>query len=164
MISITPRYGILVYIFVFYDDDEMSWGHSDCYVVLWAPMDRPMIETAYGETMIHSTEVVWEMLAREEWLECRHDASPIFDLPGLTPMWAPYMIFSDFHDIKIYMYYVLKSICIIKGTLVVSVFVLARWCSEKVFDRPWVLKKIKSTETLLFNYEPILCIDVCIYI
>ena len=42
---------------------------------------------------------------------------------------------------KIYMYYVLKSICIIKRILVVSDFILARRCSEKVFDRPWVLKK-----------------------
>ena len=67
-------------------------------------MDGPVIEVAYGETMIHSTEVVWEMLAREEWLRCRHDASPMFDIPGSTPVWAPYMIFSGFHDIK--------SICI----------------------------------------------------
>ena len=54
--------------------------------------------------MIHSTEAAWEMLAREEWLRCRHDASPMFDIPGSTPVWAPYMIFSGFHDIK--------SICI----------------------------------------------------
>ena len=29
---------------------------------------RPVIEVAYGETMIHSTEAVWEILARKEWL------------------------------------------------------------------------------------------------
>ena len=46
-------------------DDEMLWGHGDGYVVLWAPMDGLVIEVAYGEIMIHSTEVVWEMLARE---------------------------------------------------------------------------------------------------
>ena len=51
------------------------------------------------------------------------------------------MIFFGFHDTKIYMYYVFKSICIIKGTLVVSNFILAWWCSEKIFDHPWVLKK-----------------------
>ena len=43
-----------------------------------------MIEAAYGETMIHFVEAVWEMLALEEWLECRHDASSMFDIPGLT--------------------------------------------------------------------------------
>ena len=67
-----------------------------------------MIEVAYGETMIHSTEAVWEILAREEWLGCRHDVSPMFDIPESTLMWAPYMIFSGFHDIKIYIYYVFK--------------------------------------------------------
>ena len=56
---------------------------------------RPVIEVAYGETMIHSTEAIWEILAQEEWLRS-------------TPMWAPYIIFFDFHDIKIYMYYVFK--------------------------------------------------------
>ena len=83
-----------------------------------------MIETAYGETMIHSTEAVLEILAWKEWLGCCHDASSMFDIPGSTLMWALYIIFSVFHDIKIYMYYVLKSICIIKEILVVYDFVL----------------------------------------
>ena len=47
---------------------------------------RLVIEVAYGDTLIHSTEAVWEILAREEWLECRHDASPMFDIPGSTPV------------------------------------------------------------------------------
>ena len=68
-------------------------------------MDRAMIEAAYGETMIHSTKAVWKMLAREEWLGCHYDASSMFDIPGSTPVWAPYMIFFGFHDIIIYMYY-----------------------------------------------------------
>ena len=73
---------------------------------------QSMVETAYGEIMIHSIEAIWEILAREEWLRCRHDASPMLDIPGSTPMWAPHMIFSSFLDIKsiyyslkIYMYY-----------------------------------------------------------
>ena len=43
---------------------------------------RPMIEVAYGEMIFHSTEAVWEMLTREEWLGCQHDASPMFDILG----------------------------------------------------------------------------------
>ena len=43
------------------------------------------------ETLIYSTKVVWEILAREEWLGCRHDASPMFDIPGSTPVWAQYI-------------------------------------------------------------------------
>ena len=76
--------------------------------------ERLMIDAVFGEIMIHSTEVVWETLAREEWLGCRHDTSPIIDIPRSTLVWAQYTIFFGFHDINIYMYYVLKSICIIK--------------------------------------------------
>ena len=43
--------------------------------------------------VFHSTEAVWEMITREEWLECRHDASPMFDIPGLTLVWAQCMVF-----------------------------------------------------------------------
>ena len=54
---------------------------------------RPVIEVAYGETMIHFTEAVCEILAREEWLRCRHDTSPMVDIPGSTSVWAQYMVF-----------------------------------------------------------------------
>ena len=70
---------------------------------------RSLVKIAYEETMIHSTEAVWEiLLARKEWLGCRHDASPMLDIPGSTPIWAQYMIFFYFHNKKVYMYYVLK--------------------------------------------------------
>ena len=60
------------------------------------PYGRPLIEVAYGEMIFHSTEAIWEMLAREEWLGCRHDASPMFDIPRSTPVWAPSILFSNF--------------------------------------------------------------------
>ena len=44
------------------------------------------------------------MIAREEWLGCQRDASPMFDIPGSTPVWALYMLFPDFQDINIYIY------------------------------------------------------------
>ena len=75
---------------------------------------RPVIEVTYGKTLFYSTEAVWEMIAREEWLECRHDASPMFDIPRSTPVWAQYIYFLDFKDMKTYMYYAFKSIHIIK--------------------------------------------------
>ena len=103
------RYIIWWYYMIILYDNEMSWGQGDGYVVLRTPMDGPMIKAAYGETMIHSTEAVWEMLAQEEWLGCHHDASLMFDILESTLVWAPYMIFFCFHDIKIYMHYVLKS-------------------------------------------------------
>ena len=61
---------------------------------------RPVIEVAYGETIFHSTEAIWEMVAREEWLGYRHDASSMFDILGSTPVWVPYILFSDFLDMK----------------------------------------------------------------
>ena len=63
-----------------------------------------MIEVAYGETIFHSTEAVRKMVAQEEWLGCRHNASPMFDLPESTPMWAPY--------IYIFLFSRYKSLCI----------------------------------------------------
>ena len=66
---------------------------------------------------------------------------------------------------KIYMYYVLKSICIIKETLVVSDFVLARRCSEKIFWLPWVLKK-RLIHRYRFFYDLIhdFFMLICVYI
>ena len=49
-------------------------------------MNGLVIDAANGETMIHSNEVVWEMLAQEEWLGCRHDTLPIVNILGLTPV------------------------------------------------------------------------------
>ena len=46
-------------------------------------------------------------LAQEKWLGCRHDSSPMVDIPGSTPVCADYMYFRLF-NIKTYMYYVLK--------------------------------------------------------
>ena len=66
------------------------------------PYGQPMIEVAYEEILFHSTEVVWEIIVQEEWLGCRYDASLIFDIPGSTPVWAPYILFSNFHNIKTY--------------------------------------------------------------
>ena len=54
---------------------------------------RPVTEVVYGETMIHSTETIWEILAREEWLGYRHDTTPMFDISESTPMWAPYIYY-----------------------------------------------------------------------
>ena len=59
------------------------------------------------------------MIAQEKWLGCRHDVSPMFDIPGSTPVWAPCILFFGSQDIKTYVYiyiYILfsKSIYSIK--------------------------------------------------
>ena len=66
--------------------------------------ERPMIEVAYEDILFHSTKVVCEMIAREEWLGCRHDTSPMFDILGSTLVWAQYILFFYFYDIKIYIH------------------------------------------------------------
>ena len=107
------------YMMILYDDFYMIMRcHKDTMMLrsTTGSYGWPVIKVAYGEIMIHSTEAVWEILAREEWLGCRHNTSRMFNIPGSTPMWAPYIIFSGFHDIKISMYYVLISIRIKKNT------------------------------------------------
>ena len=46
---------------------------------------RSVIEVAYGEILSHSTEAVWEMVARKEWLGFQHDASSMFNILRSTP-------------------------------------------------------------------------------
>ena len=43
-------------------------------------------------------------ISSERVVGCRHDASPMFDIPGSTPMWAQCILFSGFEDIKTYVY------------------------------------------------------------
>ena len=115
---------------------------------------RPVLEAAYGETIIHSTEAIWEILTREEWLGCWHDTSPMVDIPGRvnTSVGALYGIFW-FYNIKAYMYYILKIYSIMKRkALVVSDIILARRCSENVFDHLCYIflnLKWKSTDLVL---------------
>ena len=81
-------------------------GHVDLVMLrsITGSYERPVIEVAYGEILFHSTEAVWELVSREEWLGCQHDASPMFDILGSTPMWAQYILFFGFYDLKIYIH------------------------------------------------------------
>ena len=106
---------------------------------------QPVIEAAYREIMIHSTEVVWEILAREEWLRCYHDTSLIGRQTWFnTSVGTVYYIFW-FHDINIYMYYVLKSICIIKKNTSGLWSRLGPTMFREGFQRPWVLKERETS-------------------
>ena len=56
------------------------------------------------------------MIAREEWLRCQHDASPMFDIRGSTPVWAQciyYFLVFKYKNLCICLL-VSKSICSIK--------------------------------------------------
>ena len=57
-----------------------------------------------------SIEAVWEMIAREEWLGCRHIVAHVRHTRVNTSVGSMYIIFLDFLTIKTYMYYVFKSI------------------------------------------------------
>ena len=65
---------------------------------------RHMIEVAYREMIfsLHRGCMGDDSLGRV--VGCPHDASPMFDIPGLTPVWAPCISFFDFQDIKTYTY------------------------------------------------------------
>ena len=58
-----------------------------------SPYGRPMIEVVYRETLFHSTKAVGEMIAREEWLGCRHDVAHVRHTPVNTNVGSMYTIF-----------------------------------------------------------------------
>ena len=101
---------------IIYDDFYMMMRYHEDTVMLRGisgPYGRTCVRDTYKENLIHSTEAIVEMLVWKEWLGCHHDSSPMADIPGLTLVWAPYMIFFGFHNItnlyvlcfQIYMYY-----------------------------------------------------------
>ena len=96
---------MLIHVYIYVYNDFMRC-HEDTVMLrsTTGSYRRPMIEVAYGEILFHFTEAVGEMIARKEWLGWWHDASPMFDIPGSTPMWAPYILFFDFLVIKAYIY------------------------------------------------------------
>ena len=57
------------------------------------PYGQPMIEVAYGELYFHSTETVWEMVVREEWLGCRHAVAHVGHTWVNTSVGSTYLIF-----------------------------------------------------------------------
>ena len=88
----------IIYMMKLYDDFIWQW---DVMTQWWLRSTtsfygRSMVKIAYGETMIHSTEAGWEILVREEWLRCHHDASLMLDILGSTPVWAQYIVFFEF--------------------------------------------------------------------
>ena len=146
VILVSPRCGILIIL-----HDDVIWWYYD-FIRWWDVMRTrwwlrstagsygwPEIEAAYREIIIHSIEAVWKILVREEWLGCRYDTSPMVDIPRSTPVWAQYMVFFDFTNIKVYMYYDLKIYSIMKETLKVSNVVLTRRCSKNIFDCSWCI-------------------------
>ena len=81
------------------------------------------------------------MIAREEWLGCRHDVAHVGHTRVNTSVGSMCIVFWIFILKTLNIYIVFKYIrSIKKTTLVVSNLVLARRGSENVFDRPFVFK------------------------
>ena len=59
---------LILYICILHND--LMRGHVDLVMLrsTTGSYGRRVIEVAYGEILLHSTEAVWELLAREEWL------------------------------------------------------------------------------------------------
>ena len=81
-----------------------------------SPYGRPMIEVAYGEMIFSLHRGCMGMIAWEEWLGCRHDASPMSDILESTLVWAPCIHIFRFSKYKNLCLCILfsKSICSIK--------------------------------------------------
>ena len=77
--------------------DDVMRCHEDTVMLrsTTSSYGRPVIEVAYEEILSYSIEAVWELIAREEWLGCRHDASPMFGIPRSTPVWAQCILYDD---------------------------------------------------------------------
>ena len=49
----------------------------------------------------HSTETIWELIAREEWLGCRHDVAHVGHTQVNTSVGSMYTLFLDLYIINI---------------------------------------------------------------
>ena len=77
---------ILIYTYMYKYDYVVGFNLMVMLRSTTGSYGRPVIEVAYEETIFHSAETIREMVAWEEWLGCQHNASPMFDIPGSTPM------------------------------------------------------------------------------
>ena len=65
-----------------YHDYVMDFYYMVILHSTTGPYGRPMIEVAYGEMLLSLTEIVWELITREEWLGYRHDVAHVETYPG----------------------------------------------------------------------------------
>ena len=100
------------------------------------------VEVAYRETMIHSTKIVLGDVSSGRMVGVSPWCIIVWSTyPSQHQCWAQYILFSSFYDIKIYIYYVFKYICIIKEILVVFNFALARRCRRGFSNQPISFKR-----------------------
>ena len=71
------------------------------YIVLRAPIDDLWQRSHMERCYFHSTETVWELLAREEWLGCQHDVAHVGHTRVNTSVGSMYTAFLDFYIINI---------------------------------------------------------------
>ena len=59
-----------IYMYILHND--LMRGHVDLVMLrsTTGPYGRLVIEVAYEEILVHSTEAVWELVAWKEWLGC----------------------------------------------------------------------------------------------
>ena len=98
----------ILYICILHND--LIRGHEDLVMLrsTTGSYGLSVIDVTYRKILFHSTEAVWELVARKKWLGYRHDASPMFDIPRSTPVWAQCIIFWFFIYKPIYRYIVLE--------------------------------------------------------
>ena len=78
-----------IYSYFYVDHDYDTGFHVTMMLrITMGPYGRPVIEVAYGEMIFSLHRGCMGMITWEEWLGCRHDVSPMLDIPGSTPVWA----------------------------------------------------------------------------
>ena len=99
---------VLLYMYIYLHDhdyvmDFYLWWY---YVILRALMDDLWQRSHMGRCYFHSTEAVRELIAREEWLGCKHDVAHVGHAWVNTSVGSMY--FSIFYIKPMYMYNVFK--------------------------------------------------------
>ena len=87
----------------------IAWWY---YVVLRAPMVDLCQRSHMGRIYFHSIEAIWEMIAREEWLGCRHDVAHVGHTRVNTSV-------GTIHIISEFSYY--KTICIMFSNIYIYI-------------------------------------------
>ena len=87
----------------------MMRGHEDTVMLgsTTSSYERPVIEVAYGEMifLLHRGCMGDDSSRRVVGVSrCRHNASPMFDIPGSTLVWAQCILFFGFLNTKTYVY------------------------------------------------------------
>ena len=101
-------YWVFIYIYIYLSGYDVVFKLKVMLRSTTGPYGWPMYRSHMGRCFsLHRDRMGDEV--QEEWLGCWHDASPMFDIPESTPVWAQHILFFDFQHIKTYIYIIFSK-------------------------------------------------------